>query len=183
MILESTRLAVRLCLAACLTLGLLASKNSHAKGLISFGQQDSSALVTGGAGSIGNIWSDRDTAGVFSIQYRTSKTFEFLRIRPVLGLLATTAESVYAWFGLSTDLTFFERIVLTLDAGVGGYDKGNGQTLGHDVNFRTGGTVSWRFENNARLGVGFHHLSNAGLDAINPGTESLALYYSHPLNF
>jgi len=178
-----SRGAVRLCLVACLALGTFASKNSNANDLFSFGQKDQSALVTGGVGSIGNIWSDRDSAGVFSIQYRTSKTFEFLRIRPVLGLLATTDESVYAWFGLSTDMTFFERIVLTLDAGVGGYDKGNGQTLGHDLNFRTGGVLAWRFNNNARLGVGFHHLSNAGLDAINPGTESLSLYYSHPLNF
>lgn len=176
-------MAVRLCLAACLASGLLASKNSRANDLFSVGQQDPSALVTGGIGSIGNVWSDRDAAGVFSIEYRTSKTFEFLRIRPLIGLLATTDESVYAWFGLSTDLNFFERIVLRLDAGVGGYDKGNGQTLGHDVNFRTGATVAWRFDNNARLGVGFHHLSNAGLDKINPGTESLSLFYSHPLNF
>lgn len=180
---ERLRFAVRLCLAACLALGLAASKNSHANEFFSFGQKDSSALVTGGIGSIGNIWSDRDSAAVFSIEYRTSKSFEFLRLRPVIGILATTDESVYAWIGLSTDMTFFERIVVSLDAGVGGYDKGNGQTLGHDVNFRTGGRVAWRFDNNARLGVGFHHLSNGGLDMINPGTESLSLYYSHPLSF
>jgi len=176
-------LAIRLFLAACLALGLFASENSHANEFFSFGQKDPSALVTGGIGSIGNIWSDRDSAGVFSIEYRTSNTFEFLRLRPVIGILATTDESVYAWIGLSTDMTFFERIVVTLDAGVGGYDKGNGQTLGHDVNFRTGGRISWRFDNNARLGIGLHHISNAGLDKINPGTESLALYYSHPLSF
>ncbi len=180
---ELSRSAVRLCLAACLTFGLAASKTSHANEFFSFGQKDPSALVTGGAGSIGNVWSDRDSAGVFSIEYRTSKSFEFLRLRPVIGILATTDESVYAWFGLSTDMTFFERIVVSLDAGAGGYDKGNGQTLGHDFNFRTGGRISWRFDNNARLGVGFHHLSNAGLDKINPGTETLMLYYSHPLRF
>ncbi len=167
----------------CLALGVLASKNSHADDVVSFGPKETSALFTVGAGSIGNIIAERDAAGVFSIQYRTSKTFELLRLRPELGLLATTDESIYVWVGLSTDITFFGRIVGTLDAAVGGYDKGNGQPLGHAVNFRTGGKVSWRFDNNAQLGVGLHHISNGGLDPINPGTETLAIYYSHPLSF
>jgi hypothetical protein len=35
--------------------------------------------------------------------------------------------------------------------------------------------------NQSRLGLAFHHMSNAGLTRYNPGEESLVLIYTIPL--
>lgn len=142
---------------------------------------DDPAYLILGAGSIGNIVADRKSAGLFSFEYRAGPELELLHVRPSLGVFATTDSSVYAWLGLNLDLYFAKRIVLTPQLAVGYYSKGDGQDLGHELEFRTGAVLAWRFDDRSRLGLGFHHLSNLGLGKINPGTESLTVFYAHPL--
>lgn len=40
--------------------------------------------------------------------------------------------------------------------------------------------MAYRFDDRSRLGLEFYHLSNAGLDKHNPGTEILLAKYSVP---
>lgn len=141
------------------------------------------ALLTVGAGSIGNIMATRDDAIHFSAEYRAGPELEFFYIRPSLGLIATTDKSVYGFFGLSADIFLGKRIVLTPQAAVGLYGKGDGQDLGGLIEFKTGAVLAWRFDNRARIGIGLHHISNAGIYDENPGTELLTAFYSHPINF
>ena len=63
----------------------------------------------------------------------------------------------------------------------GYYDKCNGFDLGHELEFRSSVELSYRFDNRTRLGVSFYHMSNASIDADNPGTEVLSIVYSIPL--
>lgn len=171
------------CLAGALLAGCFSGRAALADGLFDVGSNGDPALLTVGVGSIGNIFADRDDAILFSAEYRAGPELEFFFIRPSLGLIATTDKSLYGYFCLSGDIFFGRRIVLTPQAAVGGYSKGDGQDLGGIVEFKTGVTVGWRFDNRARLGIGVHHISNAGLYDSNPGTELLALYYSHPIEF
>ncbi len=139
------------------------------------------AFIKLGAGDIGSCCADRDQAGAFSIEYRAGPDLELLHIRPSLGVLGTTDASIYGWFGLSGDIFFGRRIVLNLGSAVGFYLDGEGQDLGHVLEFRSGAELAWRFDNRARLGVGITHLSNANIGDNNPGTETVMLVYSHPL--
>ena len=50
------------------------------------------------------------------------------------------------------------------------------------LEFRSGIEVAWRFDNRSRLGVEFTHISNAGIYDRNPGTETLTVNYSIPLD-
>ncbi len=139
------------------------------------------AFIKLGAGDIGSCCANRDQAGAFSIEYRAGPDLELLHIRPSLGVLGTTDASIYGWFGLSGDIFFGRRIVLNLGSAVGFYLDGEGQDLGHVLEFRSGAELAWRFDNRARLGVGITHLSNANIGDNNPGTETVMLVYSHPL--
>jgi hypothetical protein len=140
------------------------------------------ALLTLGAGSIGDIVATRDDAWLFSAEYRFGPKLEFLFIRPSLGVFVTTDSSIFGYFGLSGDIFFGQHIVLTPQAAVGGYSAGDGQDLGGTIQFKTGAVLAWRFENRSRLGIGIHHISNANIYDKNPGTELLTLFYSHPIH-
>jgi hypothetical protein len=41
--------------------------------------------------------------------------------------------------------------------------------------------LSYQFDNQARLGLQFAHISNAGLSSHNPGENELLLSYAFPL--
>lgn len=168
-------------IASCAILGVSNSGQCQANEVLSLGPQDTPALVTASVGSIGNILADRDEAIAFTLEYRADRQLELFFVRPSLGLMVTTDRSVYGWFGLSTDLFLWHQLVLTPELGIGAYFEGDGQDLGGVLEFRSGGNLAWRFDSEARLGVRFHHLSNHDFGDTNPGTESLAIFYSHPL--
>lgn len=136
------------------------------------------AFITVGAGAAGVI-ADRDKAGIFHFEYRSD--LELWKIRPFVGVAATTDSSVYGYFGLGLDIFLGKRWVLTPNTAVGLYEEGDGQDLGHVVEFRSGLELAYRFDNRARLGLALHHLSNASIGDENPGTETLILTYSLPL--
>jgi lipid A 3-O-deacylase len=139
------------------------------------------AFIKISAGDVGSVFADRDSAGIFSLEYRAGPELELLHVRPSLGIFGTTDASVYGWFGLSGDIFFGRRVVLTLGSAVGFYLDGEGQDLGHVVEFRSGAEMAYRFDNRSRLGVGVTHLSSANIGEKNPGTETVMLVFSHPL--
>lgn len=112
-------------------------------------------------------------------EYRFGTGFFF--IKPLVGVLVTNRQSVYAYGGLRADLIFLDHYVVMPNAAVGYYDRGNGKDLGSHAEFKTGIELAYRFDNSARLGLAFDHISNAGLTKRNPGTENLLLVYSLPI--
>ena len=122
---------------------------------------------------------DHDQALEFRAEYRSDKKIWI--VKPFIGLMGTTDSTVYGYGGFLTDLFFGKRWVLTPNLAVGYYDKGDGLDLGLEVEFRSSIELSYRFDNRARIGISFYHLSNASMGDINPGTEVLSLVYSIPL--
>ena len=57
----------------------------------------------------------------------------------------------------------------------------SGIDLGAHCEFRTGAEFDYRFDNLVRLGVGFYHLSNAGIGKQNPGVEMATFVLTVPL--
>ena len=139
---------------------------------------DDPAFLSFGAGYY-DINDDMD-AGEFRIEYRSGAKYWIFK--PFVGAMATTDAAFYGYGGVLVDVYFGNRFVLTPNFAAGLYAEGDGKNLGHVVEFRSGLEASYRFDNRARLGLLFYHISNASLDDNNPGTEVLTLTYSLPLN-
>tara|TARA_Y100000766_G_C18773046_1_gene539295 strand:+ start:435 stop:941 length:507 start_codon:yes stop_codon:yes gene_type:complete len=137
------------------------------------------AFIALGAGATGVI-ADRTQGAAFNLEYRSD--IDLWKIRPFVGGFATSDASLYGYFGFLMDIYFGRRWVLTPNTAVGAYTEGDGQDLGHVIEFRSGFELAYRFDDRSRLGVAIHHLSNAGIGSDNPGTETALLYYSIPLN-
>ena len=137
------------------------------------------AFISLGAGATGVI-ADRAQGAAFNLEYRSDH--DLWKIRPFAGGFATSDASLYGYFGFLMDIYFDRRWVLTPNTAVGAYTEGDGQDLGHFIEFRSGFELAYRFDDRSRLGVAVHHLSNAGIGSDNPGTETALLYYSIPLN-
>lgn len=140
-------------------------------------QSDDPAFVSLGAGVYDVL--HNNTAGEFRGEFRSG--YKILGVlKPFVGLEGTTDGAFYGYFGFLADIYFGNRFVLTPNAAFGYYDNGNGKNLGSHAEFRTGAEFSYRFDDRSRLGLGFNHISNAGIGKVNPGEESIVLMYSIP---
>lgn len=138
---------------------------------------DDPAFLSVGLGYY-DINDDMD-AGELRLEYRAST--KYWVFKPFIGGMVTTDGAVYGYGGVLVDVYLGNRFVATPNFAAGLYSDGDGKDLGHAVEFRSGLELSWRFDNRARLGLMFYHISNASLANNNPGTEVLGLTYSHPL--
>jgi hypothetical protein len=140
---------------------------------------DDPSFISLGAGAF-DVLHD-GPAGELRGEFRSGhKLLGFLK--PFVGVSATTDGAVYGYGGFGVDLYFGQRWVLTPNAAVGAFGHGDGKDLGSTVEFRTGAELAYRFDDRSRLGLDFHHTSNAGIGSRNPGAETLMLMYSIPLN-
>ena len=121
---------------------------------------------------------DDKTAADFRAEYRSD--MRIWKLVPFVGLMGTCDSAFYAYAGLGLDLFFGSSIFLTPNAAFGAYEDGDGKELGGTIEFRTGAELAWRRSDYSRLGVAFHHISNASIYDSNPGTELLVISYSVP---
>lgn len=139
---------------------------------------DDPSLLAIGAGSYD--FDHIQPAPELRAEYRFSQGLFF--IKPMIGAFGTTRHTVYAYGGLRADLVLFDHYVIMPNAAVGYYSRGDSEkNLGSHVEFKTGAEFAYRFDNAARVGLAFDHISNAGLTRRNPGTENLLLMVSLPL--
>ena len=122
-----------------------------------------------------------DSSKMYNIEYHFPKRKKQF-IRPLIGFLGTDKSAYYAYFGLTTDLYFSKCkcILFTPSLAAGYYEDGDQIRLGHALEFRSGGELSYRFKNNVRVGLGAYHMSNAGIGYRNPGSEHIVLRYHIP---
>jgi len=130
--------------------------------------------------SIGGIdVNDNETAVEFRMEYRSNRTYLFLK--PMVGLLGNSQGGIYGYGGVNLDIYLGNSWVVMPNFAIGGYRRGTAKDLGSVIEFRSGIEVAYRFGNKARLGIAISHISNASISDNNPGTESIVLSYSIPL--
>jgi hypothetical protein len=123
---------------------------------------------------------DGDTLyGLFRAEARLP--VKLWRFTPIAGVEVTHVGSVYGYGGLALDVFFGENLLVTPSAALGLYSAGGGRDLGYPLEFRTGLEVAWQFEGGSRLGLAYHHISNAELGDSNPGIENLTVNLALPL--
>jgi hypothetical protein len=104
-------------------------------------------------------------------------------------ILDQTLDSYWLGGGLETDIDLTDRLVLTLQTGLGYFDAGNNvpygwQYLPNDgLEFRHQIELSTRFGNGYRAGIGITHMSNAGIRANNDPINSAVLNLHVPLTW
>tara|TARA_R100001163_G_C5056976_1_gene193474 strand:+ start:645 stop:1193 length:549 start_codon:yes stop_codon:yes gene_type:complete len=122
---------------------------------------------------------DDHSAAEFHLEYISgSKWWVF---NPFVGAMATSDTAFYGYAGIRLDLFVGRRFVITPSFAPGLYHDGDGKDLGYPIEFRSAIEFAYRFDDRSRLGLSLYHLSNAGLDENNPGTEVINLHYSYPL--
>jgi lipid A 3-O-deacylase len=124
---------------------------------------------------------DAGTQGAFRAEYHFGDMLWI--ISPMAGLDVTTKGGTYLYGGFGFDINFTPNWVLTPNGAVGWYQHGNGTVLGSWFEFRTGAELDYKFDDQSRLGIAIHHMSNAGLTKVNPGEQSVLLVYQVPLHW
>lgn len=100
---------------------------------------------------------------------------------PVLGLGATDEEAFFGRAGLQRPFplgTSAWRLVPSFEIAL--FEDGDGKDLGSVLEFRSGLELRAELRNGTAVGIGFYHLSNAGIDDRNPGANSLLLRFLLP---
>ncbi len=141
--------------------------------------EDEPAFLAAAAG-VFNIEDDRGRAAEFRLEYRSNLTLWI--IKPLVALAATTDGSFFLGAGILADIVLGSRFVLTGSVLANYYARGRADfDLGYPLEFRSQAEIAYRFDNRSRLGIAISHYSNLGLGDTNPGSETVSLYYSHPL--
>jgi hypothetical protein len=117
--------------------------------------------------------------GLVQGEYRAG--FTVLWLRPFVGVEVTGEGGAYGYAGLGLDIALGDHLILTPNIGFGAWGRGEGKNLGSGAEFRTGAELDWRFDDDTRIGLEFHHLSNAGIGPHNPGEEEILAVYAFPL--
>lgn len=148
---------------------------------------DDSDRLEIGIGAFNVITNDGPSSGVFDDDTETEARIEYRMgekiygVGPKIGLLGNSADGVYGYLGLYSDLRFGNWVV-SPSAGAGGYHEGDGKDLGGVFQFVLALDGAYEFESGERIGLKLSHISNAGLHSDNPGVESVLVTYSVPFD-
>jgi len=118
------------------------------------------------------------TSAAFQVEYASKNRFWIFH--PIAGVMVNGDMGGDVYAGVAVDLFFGNRWVVTPAFAPSAYWRGSSKNLGQILEFRSSIGVAYRFDDRSRLGLEFYHLSNAGLDDHNPGTEVLLAKYAVP---
>jgi hypothetical protein len=149
---------------------------------VTFGSPGEPMRVALGAGAF-DITPDHPpgTQGLFDGEFHFGDVLWI--VSPFVGAQVSTKGSTYLYGGFGFDINFGPNFVLTPNGAVGWYQHGSGTVLGSSTEFRTGAEFDYKFADLSRLGISFHHISNAGIGKFNPGEQQIQLVYQLPLSW
>jgi len=122
-------------------------------------------------------------ATAFGLEFRDGQILLW-RLRPFIGAGFTTDHSFYGYGGIRIGAHWGDHLIVTPSFAVGGYSRGDGKALGSPpIIGRFGIDLEYGFDNEVRIGVGYHHMSNGKVfgQESNPGTEVIGLTFSIPV--
>lgn len=174
--------AKRAVLVASLPLGLLAARPVAAQ-MVTFGSPGDPPRVALGGGVFDVLPDTKkpnaERVGMVESEYRFGDVLWIFS--PFVGVMGTGQGAFYGYLGFGFDINFPYNLVLTPSAAAGYFDRGRGLDLGYWWEFRTGAEFDYRFADQRRIGVGFYHISNAGLGKDNPGQEMATVVLTLPM--
>ena len=123
-------------------------------------------------------YDDDNTTNLIGLNYHVSNSeidlLNILKINPVVGGLVTAESATMFYVGFETNLGS-DLIYLNLSSSTGIYNNGDGKDLGSAIQFKSEVNLFYSLSEETRIGIGSHHISNAGLNSVNPGTNNYYL--------
>ena len=143
-------------------------------------ESDQIAVEAGRLDPVKNVQPTTD----FGFEFRGGRPFLW-RLQPFVGGGFTADHSFYGYGGIRVAAHWGDHVVATPSFAIGGYSRGDGKDLGTPaVIGRFGLDLEYRFDNDVRIGVAYHHMSNGKVlgQEINPGTEVIGITLSMPVH-
>ena len=126
-------------------------------------------------------YDDDSTSTLFGLNYHLSdnsfSVFNLIDLNPVIGGFVTAKSATMFYSGFETNIGQ-DTIYLNLSSSAGIYSNGDGKDLGNALQFKSEVNIFYRLSKSSRLGLGSHHISNAGLSSVNPGTNNFYLIFN-----
>ena len=126
-------------------------------------------------------YDDDNTSNLIGLNYHlTQNDFNILNImdiNPVVGLFVTAKSASMLYSGFETNLGG-DYIFLNLSSSAGLYSNGDGKDLGNTLQFKSEINLFYSLSKTTRIGLGSHHISNAGISSVNPGVNNYYLIFN-----
>jgi hypothetical protein len=161
---------------ALLLLGFIAAPPAAAQ--ITVGSPNDPPRLALGGGAFNVIVKHNNAAFMNSAEYRFGDLWWI--VAPFVGVQGTAQGAFYGYFGISFDIHLPYNLVFTPSGAFGYFEHGHGIDLGSIWEFRSGAEVTYRFADHRRFGIGFYHMSNAGIGKTNVGQEMLTAVFTVP---
>lgn len=123
--------------------------------------------------ALGSFDLHQSDSAMAQLEYRPG--FEWYGFRPQFGVFATSHSAGYVYVGAGYPLVISGRWTLLPSVSAGYYNDGGDVDLGHDVQFYSQLRLVYRVADDAAVGLGIAHISNAHLGDSNPGAETAYL--------
>ena len=126
-------------------------------------------------------YDDDNTSTLYGLNYHLSdnafRVFNLIDLNPVIGGFVTAKSATMFYSGFETNIGQ-DSIYLHLSSSAGIYSNGDGKDLGNDLQFKSEVNLFYRLGKSSSIGLGSHHISNAGLSSVNPGTNNFYLIFN-----
>ena len=126
-------------------------------------------------------YDDDNTSTLYGLNYHLSDNafsiFNLIDLNPVIGGFVTAKSATMFYSGFETNIGQ-DSIYFNLSSSAGIYSNGDGKDLGNALQFKSEVNLLYRLGKSSRVGLGSHHISNAGLSSVNPGTNNFYLIFN-----
>ena len=126
-------------------------------------------------------YDDDNTSTLYGLNYHLSdnafSVFNLIELNPVIGGFVTAKSATMFYSGFETNIGQ-DSIYLNLSSSAGIYSNGDGKDLGNALQFKSEVNLFYRLGKSSSIGLGSHHISNAGLSSVNPGTNNFYLIFN-----
>ena len=126
-------------------------------------------------------YDDDNTSTLYGLNYHLSdnafSVFNLIDLNPVIGGFMTAKSATMFYSGFETNIGQ-DSFYLNLSSSAGIYSNGDGKDLGNALQFKSEVNLFYRLGKSSSIGLGSHHISNAGLSSVNPGTNNFYLIFN-----
>ena len=126
-------------------------------------------------------YDDDNTSTLYGLNYHLSDNafsiFNLIDLNPVIGGFVTAKSATMFYSGFETNIGQ-NSIYLNLSSSAGIYTNGDGKDLGNTLQFKSEVNLFYKLGKSSSIGIGSHHISNAGLSSVNPGTNNFYLIFN-----
>ncbi len=122
------------------------------------------------------------SGGIVQCEYKWGK-YWCGHIRPQVTFAIPEMRSIFFGVGLAWEYYLTRKIVFSPNFSPGLYHRGEGRDLGYPLEFRSALEAAYEFNNSARIGTQFYHISNGSLSDRNPGENAWVIFIAFPFHF